>query len=89
MAQWKPVFEIPTDKAQDVLDTTTDYWGYQEQIQDENGDLIDNPQTRQEFAFEKVRSFIKDSYKAGKAKDADSHRVTAIADAEAVDILVS
>jgi hypothetical protein len=88
MAEWNVTFTIPTDKAADVRDTVSDYLGYQEEIDDGEGNMIPNPQTRPDFVFEKMKDWLRDCYKAGKAQQADIHRRTAIEEADQVDITV-
>jgi hypothetical protein len=37
---------------------------YQEQVEDENGEMVDNPQTKESFFWEKVNEYIKNEYEA-------------------------
>ena len=88
MTDWNVTFTIPTAKAVDVRDTIAEYLQYQEEIED-GEEMIPNPESKPDFIYGKLRDYLRSCYRAGKAQDADSHRVQAIEDADAVDITVS
>lgn len=79
---------VPNDKAVDVNDTISAYLGWTETIIDDEGASISNPVTKLQHIKNYVRDFLKDCYKAGKARQADSIRVTAVLDAEAVEMTI-
>ena len=64
------------------LEKISDYLGWTEKVTDENGDEIDNPQTRKAFVWSKVKSYLKQCYKAQVAKEADTTRVSALEQAD-------
>ena len=90
MSQWNITFNIPTEKAVDVRDTIAEYLGYSEEIDDPNNPntKIPNPESKPDFIFGKLNEYLRACYRAGKTNDADSHRIQAIEDANAVDITV-
>jgi len=63
------------------VETITDYLGYQTEIEVE-GEMVENPETRKVFLYGKIKDYLKNCYKAQMAKEADSHRIEALATAE-------
>ena len=63
--------DVPTGKAVDVIEKFTDHFGYQENIPDGAGGTIPNPQTRNSFAKQTVREWVKDIYIQGRGRVAD------------------
>ena len=66
-------FDISVDQVEKI----TDYLGYQVEIDDKP-----NPETRKAFLYGKVEDYLKNCYKAEKAKDGEVARVAALEEAE-------
>ena len=64
-----------------VRDGAVAYWGYTDTITEDEKE-VPNPQTKDEFMYEKIQEYIANSHEAYKANDADSARVTAIEEAK-------
>ena len=54
--------KVPFARAVEVLDILCDpiVFDYQDEVEDENGDTIPNPQTKQQFVKDKIIEFVKD-----------------------------
>lgn len=78
MATYNLSITYPNEKETDILNSVTDYWGWTQA----------SPLTRKQFLDQKMRDVLKEAYKAQKAKEADSARVTAVTDADAVSMTV-
>ena len=54
--------DVPIARAAEVLDILCDpiVFDYQDEVEDENGDMIPNPQTKQQFVKSKIIEFVKD-----------------------------
>lgn len=76
------IVTVPDEKATVLIDAFAEHFNYQVTIIDENGKSIPNPQSKKEFALEKLKKFIQDVYVAVKAKQTDNVRVDAIKDAK-------
>ena len=79
---------VPDNKASDIQDTVSAYLGWTATLTDSEGVVTNNPVTKLQHIKNKVRDYIKEAYKAGKAQEADATRVTAISDAEAVSMTI-
>lgn len=54
--------KVTQDADMDVtLESFSGAYGYQTQIRDENGQLIDNPESKIDFATRKIKEFIQES----------------------------
>lgn len=60
----KITIDIPDNIAGSVVDAFAEAYGYQAELVAEDGTASPNPQTKAQFAKEKVISFIKEVYKA-------------------------
>ena len=57
---------VPDEKESDVLDALAYQNGYADQIQDENGDMVDNPTTKQQHIKAWILNVVRRSYKKYK-----------------------
>lgn len=74
---------LPDGKATEILQKVTDYLGYRETIDDGQGAMIPNPQTRKQFLEAKLKAYIKEIYNTVRANEgADTGRTTALAEAD-------
>ena len=60
---------IPDGKANAIIDAFATQYNYQDEIGDEDGNMIPNPQTKKQFALEVIKSFVREVYKATKVKE--------------------
>lgn len=72
---------IPTEKINGIVEAFADEYNYKEQIE-VKGELVDNPQTKSQFAKEQVMNFIKRTYKRNKLKELNDDRISLIEEAE-------
>lgn len=77
---------VPNDKATDILDTVTDYLGYGKL--DEIGKPFSDNLTKKQYLDLKIKEFIKDCYKRGKANSARNAVSLVETTADAVEITV-
>lgn len=81
---------IPDEHLQRVIDAITGHYGYTDTIPDPGdpeGPEIANPETKGEFTKRQVAEFIKNNVISWEAKQAsEAARLTAIANAEGIDI---
>jgi hypothetical protein len=71
LATWQ--FNIPDAAVQRVVDALAANGGYQEQIPDpDTGEMTANPQTKVQFARERVKSFIRSQVAAYESEQAAS-----------------
>jgi|DEB0MinimDraft_6_1074348.scaffolds.fasta_scaffold278467_1 hypothetical protein len=61
---------IPDNQVNRVQDAFANEYGYQEQVLDENGDLVDNPVTKAQFTKSKVVSYIKNTVRSSEKSEA-------------------
>jgi hypothetical protein len=73
---------IPNDKLDIVVDAFADQYNYQETIGDEDGNQIPNPTSKNQFAKNIIKSFVKQVYVAKKVKELDATRQTTVDNAE-------
>lgn len=76
------IVTVPDEKATVLINAFAEHFKYPMTIMDENGKSIPNPQSKKEFAVEKVKKFIQDVYVAVKAKQTDNVRIDAIKNAK-------
>lgn len=62
--------DFSASKKQEMLDKFCGQYNYQEEIEDENGDMIPNPVTKVQFFNEKVEEFIRQTINAKKHTEA-------------------
>lgn len=74
---------IPTDKRDKVIEAFASQYHYEDKILGVEGKMISNPQSKAQFALEKVKEFIKNVFVAYEAKGADTARKALIEAAEA------
>ena len=74
---YKPTLTISDTQMEKI----TDYLGYQTEIEEE-GEMIDNPQGRPSFLLNKVKDYLKNCYKAEKAKEVEETRKTTLETAD-------
>lgn len=81
---------IPDNKAVDISDTVSAYLGWTATVvvNQETGETAPNPVTKLQHIKNKVRDYIKEAYKAGKSQSADVTRITAVSDADAVNMTI-
>lgn len=79
----KITIDIPDNKVQGVIDAFALAYGYQGKIQDGNGNEIDNPVTKAQFARNIINSFIKEVYVSAQVKGLDAQRQQTIVAASA------
>lgn len=60
----KITINIPDNIAESVVDAFAEAYGYQTELVAGDGTASPNPQTKTQFAREKVVSFVKEVYKA-------------------------
>ena len=73
---------IPDNKVAEVIEAFAIMFGYPEIVEDVNGDDIPNPQSKAEFAKEKIREMIKETYLRYKARQAEYIVDNAVGQAE-------
>lgn len=63
-------FTVSNETAKRVVDAWATHYGYQEKIPnpEKEGELIDNPQSKQEFVKQKIAQVIKDTTLAVERK---------------------
>jgi len=66
-----------------IRDALASRYHYQEQVTDENGELIDNPETKTVFAKRKIREYIKNEVIAYRIDQFNLNRQTALDNAKA------
>lgn len=64
-----------------VVDALSAYWGYQAVV-----DGQPNPETKNVFVKRRIAEFVKESYRAAKARETDQARVDALVDADRVGV---
>ena len=70
-----------------ILDGVCYQHGYQDQVEDENGGLVDNPETKGEFAKRMAKRWVRENVKAYEANAAaQTARDAKIAEVDAIDI---
>lgn len=79
MAQFS--FQLPDANEDAIIDAWCNQEGYQISVPDENGGMIDNPETKVQFAQRTVKNMMKQAYVRYQAEQA---RIAAasIADSE-------
>lgn len=86
MSDTKITIIIPKAKATNIIDGFVYQYNYQNEIQNPKNtkeeEMIPNPQSKKDFSSEKIKEFIRESYRAYKATEADSARQTVISDAD-------
>ena len=55
-------FTIPDEYLGDVIEAMAFNYGYQDNVIDENGSIIPNPQTKVQFAKTTIRNIIRNAY---------------------------
>jgi len=78
---------INDDQKDRVITALSEQYGYKEKIEDDKGEIIDNPVSSGEFCRNIIKSFIKNvviAYEANRA--AESARKAAIANAEDIGV---
>lgn len=71
-----------TAQGQLIVDAMCDVYKYQALLEDGDGTIIPNPETRNQFARRQVRDFIRNIVVKHKADQAEVERLTLIAEAE-------
>ena len=72
MAQFK--INIPDEKLGNYINAFAVVGKYQAQIQDANGDIVDNPMSKARFAKNMVKSYFREVYVAAQVKILDEER---------------
>ncbi len=62
---------IADEKVSAITDAFSVQYQRPEQVEDENGDLVDNPETKKAFTLRILKGFIRQVYKAAKVKEVD------------------
>ena len=73
--------EIPDNRVDEIIDGFAVQYGYQQKVKDTEGEEIDNPVTKAQFARNIIVSFIKEVYVASKIRDIETIRQKTIATA--------
>ena len=74
---------LPDGKATEILEKVTTYLGYQAMIDDGQGTMIPNPQTRKQYIEQKLKEHIKNIYTTVRANEgAESGKAVALAEAD-------
>ena len=84
---YKPTFTISDIQMENI----TDYFGYQAELPDPENDeeTIPNPQGRPSFLLAKVKSYLREAYKAQVAKELDVTKATTLAEIDLSSLEVS
>ena len=87
MATIKFEFTVSTETKTRIVDGIAYQHGYQDQVEDENGDLIDNPESRAVYAKRMAKRWIRENVKAWEVnQEAKTARIAKIEEIEAISI---
>lgn len=85
MAKWE--ITINDDLVPRILNDFATQYNYQEKIQNKDGKIIDNPETKVQFAKKQIIEYVKNVMKAAKAnKRAMEARDASLAEDEELDV---
>ena len=70
MAELNLTITVPDENAQEILTDFVTFHGYQAQIEDEEGNLIDNPLTKVQYMKRQIIRYLRDSVKTYRARQA-------------------
>ena len=70
MAELNLTITVPDDKAQEILTDFVTFHGYQAQIDNGEGNLIDNPLTKVQYMKRQIICQLRDSVKTYRARRA-------------------
>ena len=70
MAELNIKITVPDDKAQEILNDFVTFHGYQAQVENEEGELVDNPLTRVQYMKRQIIRYLRDSVKTHRARKA-------------------
>ena len=70
MAELNLTITVPDDKAQEILTDFVTFHGYQVQVEDGEGNLIDNPLTKVQYMKRQIIRYLRDSVKTYRARQA-------------------
>jgi len=73
---------ISDEKISEIVDAFVKVYNYPTNVNDENGKLISNPQTKKHFTLEILRQFIKDVHKSYNVEKVKSAKITARIDSD-------
>ena len=63
---------IPNNKKDAIIEAFAIQYNYQEELEDANGNMIPNPQSKKVFTANIIKSFIREIYKAVKIKEVNT-----------------
>lgn len=76
MAQF--TITVPDDKVQDLLNAFATQYNYQTTVDDLSGGTVPNPESKAQFAKNKILKYIKEVYIAAQVQQVEEVRLTTI-----------